>query len=137
MAQSSSLANKVMEMCKQQYPAMEIVHTFFQLNDWPQEHDLQLAIQHIVVRACDVDAATEVLMRSEFKCNVTFDFDEIMNMIVQNATADQALKVLRKVHLSPAPYLQRIVLSKGTHAQIIELKGWQLSPSKLEPKRFL
>lgn len=137
MTRSSSPANKVIDMCKAQCPAMEITLTFFQLNDWPQEYDLQLTIQNIIVQSCDVDAAVEVLMRSEFKCNVIFDFDEIINVVIQNATAAQALEALRKVHLSPAHDLQRIVLLQGSHEQIVELKSWQLSPNKLEPKRFL
>lgn len=137
MTQSSNQAKRVLDMCKARYPIAQIIQHFFGLNDWPKEHDLQLTIQQMIVGACEVDAAIEILMRSEFKCNLTFDFDEMMNMVIKNATASQALKALRKVHLSPTYELQSIVLSKGSHEQIIELKSWQLTPNRLEPKRFL
>lgn len=137
MSQSINQPSKVLEMCKAQYSAHEILPHFFQLNNWAEESDLQLAIQHRIVQTHDVEAAIGVLMRSEFKCNIAFDFDEIMNVVLQYAYANQALKALRKVHLAPAHELQSIVLSKGSHEQIIELKAWQLSPNKLEPKRSL
>jgi len=137
MSQSSSQAKTVMAMCKARYPLPEIVQRFFQLNDWTDEHELQLDIQNQIIHANAVDAAIDILLNSEFKCNIAFDFDEIMDMVVQNATASQAFNALRKVHLAPAHTLQSIILSKGSHDQIIELKNWQLSPNKLEPKRLL
>lgn len=136
MAQYGKQAQKVAEMCRGHHSPGQVVEGF-NLNSWANEHKLQLTVQQLVVSYRDVDAAIEILKKSEYRCNLTLDFDELIHVVVQHATPAQALKALRQVHLAPAHYLQPIILIKGTHEQIEALKAWQLSPNKLESKGVL
>lgn len=102
--------------------------------DWVNDAALQLRVQQTILAEKDIESAIKLCCTIEMMPNVAFDFNEIMGVIVRHGTAAQAFYALTSIQLAPSALLQQAILAKGTVKDHTQLRDWQLSFKKLEPK---
>lgn len=112
----------------------ELLRQCLALPDWNTDSALQLRVQQTILSEKDVDSAILLCQHIEMMPNIAFDFNEIMGCIIRHATAEQAFHALVSMQLSPSALLQKVILARGTVKEHTQLRDWQLSLKKLEPK---
>lgn len=118
-------ANLLKQELSKAKPLVELCSAFFELKNWKVLVDEQMIIQKRVLQERDVDAAIKVVSVSELVTNTAFDIDELLCSIYEHASPEQAFSALNSICLSEVCKLQKIILDKGTHADILRLKEWQ------------
>lgn len=130
----SQQRQKLFALSREPGCSAELLATCLAQSDWVNDTALQLRVQQTILDEKDIESAIILCRTIEMMPNVAFDFSEIMGVIVRHGTATQAFNALTSIQLAPSALLQQAILAKGTVSDHAQLRNWQLSFKKLEPK---
>lgn len=134
---TQSVVTGILAATRSSVPLNEFCTEFFSRPNWAELEEVQIAIQKRVVSSRDVDSAITIISSAEHHSNTAFDIDELLFLVYQHATPKQAQEALDKILISESHKLQKIILNKGSHADILRLKDWQFAANNIKFKRLL